>query len=350
MERSQGYVGNLQQKTLPELQELLDRQEKILVKPKFLESLPDKGEKVKIFAQTLHQLISERQDSGISSQDSGRMSPSSASGVCQLQPTLYAKEKHSDFAKLRDHSNPSMLVVDTQESVLDALSQPRGRFTEDTEESFLTEDSSQRQDATEVLSERLQGMVMSDTPNGKTTPRLGREVQGGEAGGEVMFPNSYEIVMRSNAENKGRRPLFKPNSTLKVSSVKDLPEQFKPKAKVEDEETAVPGSQFVKTSDQRGAGAEKIGSQLTTHEESAVRPHVYHFASAKLISVEDSIELQRQQRQHLEKVQAEHAAERLAERLHIKMDDENTIPFMDMNYRTSGDVDSDDDPDPDDSV
>lgn len=41
----QGYLGNLEEKSIQELKELLTREENILRKKKFVSSLPDKGKK-----------------------------------------------------------------------------------------------------------------------------------------------------------------------------------------------------------------------------------------------------------------------------------------------------------------
>lgn len=58
----QGYLGNLEDKSIQELQELLNREENILRKKKFVSSLPDKGKKIIEFRQKLLDLINKKQD------------------------------------------------------------------------------------------------------------------------------------------------------------------------------------------------------------------------------------------------------------------------------------------------
>ncbi|XP_074474382.1 protein GRINL1A [Sebastes fasciatus] len=53
----QGQVGDLRQRSREELQELLQRQEKILSNKRFLQSLPDKGKKIKEFAEKVRLAI-----------------------------------------------------------------------------------------------------------------------------------------------------------------------------------------------------------------------------------------------------------------------------------------------------
>ncbi|XP_039266657.2 uncharacterized protein LOC120342056 [Styela clava] len=57
----QGYLGDLEEKSEPELNELLERQEKMLKNKKFVERLPDKGEKIQNFVKTLKELLEKRE-------------------------------------------------------------------------------------------------------------------------------------------------------------------------------------------------------------------------------------------------------------------------------------------------
>lgn len=59
-EDRQGHLSDLRSKSLSELRELIERQEKILSRRKFLQTLPDKGEKCTKFVEYLRNLISEK--------------------------------------------------------------------------------------------------------------------------------------------------------------------------------------------------------------------------------------------------------------------------------------------------
>ncbi|XP_033750608.1 DNA-directed RNA polymerase II subunit GRINL1A-like [Pecten maximus] len=68
--QKQGYLGDITSKSTAELMDLASRQEKILRKTIFVESLPDKGAKVRAFYEKLQQLLLARnqQVDGISPQ------------------------------------------------------------------------------------------------------------------------------------------------------------------------------------------------------------------------------------------------------------------------------------------
>ncbi|XP_013410882.1 DNA-directed RNA polymerase II subunit GRINL1A [Lingula anatina] len=57
----QGYLGDLMQKPMAQLKELLDRQNKILQNKKFISSLPDKGKKISDLADRLRRAIEEKE-------------------------------------------------------------------------------------------------------------------------------------------------------------------------------------------------------------------------------------------------------------------------------------------------
>uniref|UniRef100_A0AAQ4QXJ8 RNA polymerase II subunit M n=1 Tax=Gasterosteus aculeatus aculeatus TaxID=481459 RepID=A0AAQ4QXJ8_GASAC len=58
----QGQVGHLRTQSKDELQELILRQEKMLSNKRFLQSLPDKGKKIKEFAEKLRQAIDDHNE------------------------------------------------------------------------------------------------------------------------------------------------------------------------------------------------------------------------------------------------------------------------------------------------
>ncbi|XP_013382131.1 DNA-directed RNA polymerase II subunit GRINL1A-like [Lingula anatina] len=57
----QGYLGDLMQKPMAQLKELLDRQNKILQNKKLISSLPDKGKKISDLADRLRRAIKEKE-------------------------------------------------------------------------------------------------------------------------------------------------------------------------------------------------------------------------------------------------------------------------------------------------
>lgn len=83
-------------------------------------------------------------------------------------------------------------------------------------------------------------------------------------------------------------------------------------------------------------------NQTSRNRDLALEGPVYKYNKTKLISLEDSIHLQRNQKKISEEIQARHAAERLAERLNFKMETYNS-EGTDMLYRENiTEIDSDD--------
>ncbi|PVD19814.1 hypothetical protein C0Q70_20305 [Pomacea canaliculata] len=261
----QGYLGDLHDKTLAQLQELLQRQEKLLAKQKFLDSLPDKGEKIHQFAKILREVIS-------------------------------LKEKHENS-----------MTFSTQDNLC--------------------------HDVTAALSEHLQSLTVGSREEGTI-----KDPQDGEnsAHNEKKFQNSYEKVIRKDHVIDKKEP-FKPNRTLKIASVRELPEKFKPKSKVPDVKKHRDSSSNVIPAGvaQTFYGQETWSCDYKQHEESAIHLPAHKFEKAKMISVEDSIEIQRRQKEEIERLQGLHAAERLAERFHIKLGNYNTwVPDMEYPFRS----------------
>ena len=86
-------------------------------------------------------------------------------------------------------------------------------------------------------------------------------------------------------------------SSLKVTDVKNLPDEYKFKSKPG---TSVVSSPAEKDSQQVDRRAVSGRGPTKGQEESAVHGPSYKFQGAKEISVEDSILLQKQQREHLQ--------------------------------------------------
>ncbi|XP_046551515.1 DNA-directed RNA polymerase II subunit GRINL1A-like [Haliotis rubra] len=312
----QGQLGDLTKKTLPELRELLDRQDKLLKKEKFLQTLPDKGVKVKMFAETLRTLITQREEVD---QAASKLEGVKISDLVQKQTTnTHSDKKVQTFGTNQVHQKGD--ISKTEADLCEVL------VTRKNIE--LTGDNSSAMDVSERLSEVLERVTIStDQP---------------VSGREDVYVNSYERVIKKANEQTPHKKTFKPNSTLKISKVEDLPEVYKFRSKqgnVKDSPT--PGG-LART--ERKTESAMDSSNPKPKEESAVVLPDYKHDKSVLISVEESLQLVTQQREQHGELMMRQATERLAGRLHIRLDDYNP-EGTNMNYRVPAtDTDSDDEP------
>ncbi|XP_041370755.1 DNA-directed RNA polymerase II subunit GRINL1A-like [Gigantopelta aegis] len=313
----QGYLGNLDEKTLPELKELLQRQQKILLKTQFVANLPDKGEKIKKFIQKLTHLINQRTESS-------NIAPST-------QPVAVVKP--SAFESLRDKSTITPHTAD-------------GHACVEKEQDMM--------DIADDLSREFERIAVS-------TEHAGKENHNSNESG--TYVNSYKRVILK-ADQREKRTVFKPSSTLKISDINKLPDHYKCKSRFKQQQenqmqtesssavdtfekyssVVFPHHRYVVRMDMNSTDGQTNPAQSRVADESAVNLPHYQFNSTKMISIEESIKLVDEQRKKQEEIQTRHAADRLAAQLHIKMDNYNP-EGTDMKYRKEdSNTDSDDEP------
>ncbi|KAL8613424.1 hypothetical protein ACOMHN_057144 [Nucella lapillus] len=320
----QVQLGNLDNMTVQQLQELLDRQQKLLSKQRFLLTLPDGGQKVKEFAAKLQHMISQRQN-GYSTQNQPPPHPESST---RQQPS--------------DQNRQTDSVTDLQS----ATDITYGAVPK----SGVLSGKGEAVDSTAELSNAIDSLVLSEL----TAPRMTDKCDdrpNDEGNLETRFPNSYEKIIKQNQTSAPKRIRFKPNSSLKIADIQQLPDEYKWRSR----STASGSSDSVPVAFQPSSSAavdsKKAATAGKVPEESAVVGLQYKYHGAKEIGLQESLALQKQQKENLEKIQTLHAAERLAERLNIKTVDYNPSA-MDMQYRNNPssaddgdtyDTDSDDD-------
>ncbi|XP_076443451.1 DNA-directed RNA polymerase II subunit GRINL1A-like [Babylonia areolata] len=312
----QARVGNLDKMTLQQLRELLDRQEKLLSRQRFLHTLPDGGQKVKNFAARLQQLISQRQ------------TESDIHAASQRHPS--ARQKQSENRRTPSPASSVLSVTDP-----DSLAP---------ESETVAPGNGDTTDGTAALSDAIDSMVISELAAPRMTNKLSSEKTESREDLEVRFQNSYENIMKNQTAGSKKAP-FKPNSSLKISDLHQLPDKYKCRSRPSTGGDSASRPPAPQAPDSSTTGSGKAAGKV--QEESAVVGPAYRFEGAKEIGLQESIRLQRQQQENLEKIQTLHAAERLAERLNIKTVDYNPSS-LDMQYRSKaleeedGDYDSDD--------
>ncbi|XP_059154190.1 DNA-directed RNA polymerase II subunit GRINL1A-like isoform X2 [Physella acuta] len=259
----QGYLGDLMKKTVPELQELLDRLNKILSKRHFLESLPDKGEKTRKSVEHIKQVIDLKQRN---SSQKNRL----------LEPVVECKGYVPfDLKVNKDHTESCM---EAKLPILD----------------FYNEEKENHADIEKVenLISKLHDDKLITSGNFDLTTNLQNLSLGGDnvkKPNPAQHVNNYEKIIRKT-DVMPAKPKFLPNRTLKSHEIPPPPSSYTHKV-----------------------------TKTVHKEESAATPPDYKYKETKLISVEESVILIEEQRAKNEVLAAEWAAKRLADQLLPKM-------------------------------
>lgn len=309
-----GHVGNLGKKTLSELKDLLARQQKLLLKKNFLNSLPDKGFKIIQFVETLERTINSREKSQ-------KMCTKTDSAM-KTEASMIIKDGHkgaSRFKKERDKAK---------------LKEEIGKNNDTEAEKIPITDSVSDQTAFtgDVLEHSFQTLTVADEA----------DEEGNITGNKPV--HQYQLAeerARHNAEVL-KEPL-KLNSFLRVSTVQELPPKFVPPKPIHHHNGTKMETDSISEHSPTAVHHRVI-------EDTAATPPTYKYEKTKQISLEESLSLQNSQKVRQDELQAELAVERLAERLHIKLEPYNP-EGVDMSYRVSHGsgqaniIDSDDDDD-----
>ncbi|XP_014608996.1 PREDICTED: uncharacterized protein LOC106789364 [Polistes canadensis] len=259
---NQGYIDNLANKSKTELEELLERQNKMLANKKFISMLPDKGEKIKTFRnKLLNQLDHQKEIDkaavllsrlNIASEGKAAMNELEWTGICP-------KEIHKNKIVELDSD-------DEEEDPLKILAQPTGTGVHKKKVIHLqpTEPLIKPEDLEEIESFKNEGKSVSELMHVKYL---------------------IDKVEKSPEKNQIKKEPFKPYKTTK-SSVHDPEKEKKRKY---------------------------IKNYIVT---AATPPHIVHGA-VKSLNLSESLQLQREQVKKIQDIQAKHAVERLVERLSL---------------------------------
>ncbi|XP_063432462.1 DNA-directed RNA polymerase II subunit GRINL1A-like [Mytilus trossulus] len=325
----QDYLGGyLSTKSVTELKELLERQEKLLKKVKFLKTLPDGGSKVQPFVEKLHRMISERTETEllestskqiISHSTKENVKPKVITEVTdQMINKPVSKFKRQNLQQSRDEPKEnkdikkdfSALVQNESESVLCNAEEDLYMELERNTSNFLVE---RDQVTIDDIGETLEKMEISsaDTDRHETPP---------------AEEHILSVIERTHRNRK--RDTLKLNRYLKISKIEDLPPDLRN-----------PNSKNMLTETKTKQTKKKVDS---IWEESAVCPPKYKYSAAQEMSLQESMKLQEEQVRHREESQAIYAAEKLAEKLNIKLETFNP-EGRNIVYREPEVIDSDDD-------
>lgn len=251
---NQGYVDDLGKKEKFELEELLERQNKILANRRFASKLPDKGEKIKRFRDQIIKELERKNEVERAANLLSRLNLASEGKAAMNE--LEWTGKYSETANAEKIVE---LDSDDEEDPLKILAQPTGTGVHKKKIVHLVQEKSliRPEDLAEIES------FKAEDPELQHVKYLVEKVEKSE-------------------EGCGREP-FKPYKTTK-SNVHD-PDK------------------------------EKERKQHKHWEVTAATPPLILHGAARVLNLNESLALQKQQAEKLQEVQAKHAAEKLAEQL-----------------------------------
>ncbi|XP_065590299.1 protein GRINL1A [Cyrtonyx montezumae] len=368
-------AGSLRGRSLPELREMLRRQERLLADRKFIDKLPDKGKKISDFAEKLMRAISQEEELARTAQllsairlefqaEQGGAHPDRQHVVLgeptlqQKDPSALSDNPHAEVPKIfSQRQEAERLGHDPTHTALEN-ERTRGKndgiktvikdenlwceaVSESAPVSHLSSDQQTSQSDAEggagcasdyckgTLVDAFQKVTIGDGENSEKV--LEKEQNVSKHKGNIfgsLHPRTphYIEVLESRAKN----PVIK-KSKFKTNTLSG--EQC--------------GSSHGSSPSQSPGGA---GSPITAEERrlrdkkhlndiTAARLPPLHHAPAKLLSIEESIAIQIQQKEAYEEMQAKLAAQKLAERLNIKMTSFEPEGEAAMQYREVRDED-----------
>ncbi|XP_050448596.1 DNA-directed RNA polymerase II subunit GRINL1A [Cataglyphis hispanica] len=269
---SQGYIEDLEKKQKFELEELLERQNKILANKKFISKLPDKGEKIVRFRDKLLKELEHRNEVETAANLLSRLNIASVGKVAmtKLEWTGKYDENNENTTKIVE------LDSDDEEDPLKILAQPTGSGIHKKKIIHVTHEESliKPEDIAEVESFKTDNC--SDVEHVKYI---------------------IDKVEKAQETNKKKEP-FKPYKTTK-NNVHDPMKEKQRKLPKNWEVTA------------------------------ATPPLIIH-GPTKVLSIDESLKLQKEQTKKLQEIQAKHAIERLTNQ--IGMHSIGPIPQNVENY------------------
>ncbi|CAD1480829.1 unnamed protein product, partial [Heterotrigona itama] len=249
---NQGYIENLGSKQKFELEELLERQNKILSNKIFILKLPDKGKKIKSFRDKILKELEHKNEVENATNLLSRLNLAS-----EGKAAMNELEWTGKYTEIRDTVKVVELDSDDEEDPLKILAQPTGYGVHKKKIVHLPPEESliKPEDLAEIESFKI-----------KASDHI------------AYIVNKVE----NSSENKiEKKEPFKPYKTTKTN-IHD------PKK-------------------------EKQRKQNKNWEVTAATPPLIIHGAAKIINLNESLELQKEQADKLHKIQAKYAAERLAE-------------------------------------
>uniref|UniRef100_A0A8C3VDC0 DNA-directed RNA polymerase II subunit GRINL1A n=1 Tax=Catagonus wagneri TaxID=51154 RepID=A0A8C3VDC0_9CETA len=348
---------DLGQRSLAELRETLKRQERLLRNVKFTCKLPDKGKKIIDSVARLKAAIEEREEVR---ERSDLFHPVSLD--CKQRPkTITVVDAATDMAQNSDQMLDTSSLVPGCSSIATIMSSQitsqqglvhptRGGSAEVPEA---------KHSVSKCPASSSRAAVPSSSKASERLPqhRISSQVEDRSSSSDNLFidrlqrititdPGEHHSEGNPNPENLTglrRGPPKKPHymEVLEMRAQNPVPPPHKFKTNV------LPSQQHDSVSHCQRRGS-PISSEERRHLDrkhlddiTAARLLPLHHMPTQLLSIEESLALQKQQKQNYEEMQAKLAAQKLAERLNIKMQSYNPEGESSRKYREVRDEDDD---------
>ncbi|XP_037358465.1 protein GRINL1A [Talpa occidentalis] len=344
---------DLGQRSLAELREMLKRQGRLLRNEKFICKLPDKGKKILDSVAKLTAAIAEREEVR---EKSELIHPVSLD--CKL------KQKAVAVVDVDTHkvNNPDK-ILDTPSLVPGCSSEDYVKSSKTTSPQGLVHPTHKREEEAPEVEDtvnqspasgsRASAPSSSEACEPLPQHRVSSQAEDNSSSSDNLSDKLQRITIADPGEDHSGENTSTENLTGLSSGIQKKPhymEVLEIRAK-----NPVPPTHKFKTNvlpsqQNDSSNSHRRGSPISVEERrhrdkkhlddiTAARLLPLHHMPAQLLSIEESLALQKQQKQNYEEIQAKLAAQKLAERLNIKMQSYNPEGESSRKYRDVRDED-----------
>ncbi|KAJ8247880.1 hypothetical protein GJAV_G00251610 [Gymnothorax javanicus] len=335
----QGYTGDLQSKSREELCEMLHRQEKLLSNKRFIQSLPDKGKKISDFAQRIHLALAhhdeeERRRHMLSSARTEFQSKYQQA-LSQRQPGIHteAPKPLSDLTEEVSQGSSSTPKTANQQNIqlkapltdsnVSAMELNNPAVVSMVMVSNASVGSTLASDTTEE-NELVDALEKVSLAGGAVSPSSMSAAERGDGRGANPFcskqkkPHYIDVLEKSERSEPIRKPKFKPCQ---------LPQKSE----------GSPGDSSPGGAPQLSVDARRLRDRKHLDDITSARLPPLHHTPTQLLSLEESVSLQQEHNRKQKELEAKTAAQKLRERLGVRMTSYAPEVGQDTGYRESRD-------------
>ncbi|KAL6113125.1 myzap [Pungitius sinensis] len=314
----QGQVGHLRTQTKDELQELILRQEKLLYNKRFLQSLPDKGKKIKEFAEKLRHAIDDHNEEESFDSVARTELQTKYQQAFLLQQRAIPNSPAASHQNRQNEAGAEDVVPVSAHMLENTLDEQRDQTVsiaaagETIEMAAAGASLNSEETKEDDLVEALGRVKLSETSSGFTT--------------ESKKPlnstarDNYFLVKEGPKTPHYVTVLERTEKTSALRKLKFKPNQLPHRSDVSPSGSSSP-SRSSEGSSPLSAQARKERDRKHLDDITAANPPPLHHSPAQLLSLEESADLLKEQFKKEHALQAKLAAQKLSEGLKISMGD-----------------------------
>ncbi|XP_044521238.1 LOW QUALITY PROTEIN: protein GRINL1A [Gracilinanus agilis] len=350
-----GSAEDLRKRSLGELREMLGRQEKLLRNEKFVRSLPDGGKKISDFVERVKSIIAEHEELKRTNRLDFDLKQTVAHEIFNLgvgKP--WTPEQRRETSSVLDSS----LVFISEPS----QTASRNQEIESTMETSvpISHDEAGKSEGDIKCNKKWMSynntVVAMPSESNEQSHQFGFLNHAGDVSGNTddMFIDSLQRITINDDENQSedsnmdhlgsypsnipKRPHYMEVLEMRAKNPVPPHNKFRTNMLPSEPQSSPSHSPQRRESpisvEERRRRDKKHLDDITA----ARLPPLYHMPT-QLLSMEESLAIQKQQKQNYEEIQAKLAAQKLAERLNIKMQSYNPEGDASMKYREVRDED-----------